>query len=79
MVIKMFALRVLVDQQWSGVCEKGQYSISKTYDLLLSYQPKVDWYQFIRRNKASPKAIFVIWRIAHNRLYTLDRLPKRNS
>lgn len=65
-------LRHLVVGRWSQFCVLNKFSINNAYRALLPKDRVVRWWHLIRRNKASPKAVFVTWLIAHKRLATVD-------
>lgn len=59
---------------WDECMKDGKFSISKAYKLLSLAYPKVSWRRAICNNNATPKSMFIIWLLAHQRLSTLDRL-----
>lgn len=53
-----------------------QFSIKKLYNKLRGEFQKVSWRRMMCNNYSCPKWIFVLQLVAHDRLYTKDRLSK---
>ncbi|KAK1394853.1 hypothetical protein POM88_013909 [Heracleum sosnowskyi] len=58
----------------SAIIQNGKFSIKKMYNQLRVTYTKVPWRRVFCRNKASPKALFITWLAAWNKLLTRDKL-----
>lgn len=73
---KFVSMRDMIfGHNWEGLCTNVEYLINKAYKSL-QQGSVINWYKIVSRNKGSPKSIFIFWLLAHQRLPTVDKLPK---
>lgn len=61
--------------RWIGDAS-GTYTISSGYKWLLGSRSNFDMWKVIWKSYALPRHSFLLWLVAHDRLYTLDRLHR---
>lgn len=61
---------------WDLDFSKGAFSIKNSSGCFMSKCPKFTWRGLAYDSKASPRAFFIVWLVAHTKLLTMDRLSK---
>ncbi|XP_058779027.1 uncharacterized protein LOC131653015 isoform X2 [Vicia villosa] len=62
--------------QWGKFQQGDKFKNHKLYDEFVQHYPKSDWSALICKNKARPRAVFMLWLACQHRLATKDRLAK---
>lgn len=77
MLKKIFAQREVLARwggNWHSVMKRDNFSIQLAYRKLVGPLNKVSWKGLVCGNGASPKAVFIAWMLAHQKVLTVDRL-----
>ena len=61
---------------WDSLLYRGKFSINRAYNYFIKDIPTVSWRNIMKRNYASPSALFITWLAIQNRLATKDRISK---
>ena len=75
---KIINLRTVVERLggWEEITKGSEYTIGRTYEMLIADAPKVPWSNIMIKNIASPGARFITWLAIQNRLATKERIEK---
>ncbi|XP_058733894.1 uncharacterized protein LOC131605567 [Vicia villosa] len=63
-------------QQWQYLNQGAKFQTRDIYKELMKHHPLVEWRGLVYKNKARPRAVFVLWLACQHRLATKDRLAK---
>ena len=75
---KIIKRRTIVDSlgRWERITKRNEFSIGRTYEMLIAEAPQVPWGNIMIKNIASPSAKFITWLAIQNRLATKERIAK---